>query len=335
MHFVVVTFGCDMCFICVINGSLNLDSSKLLLEKMVEVTQKTKRTNFFSPDRYALSFRMDPTIMFTPNDYKNNKPRPYGMIFAHGRHFNGFHNRFRDIARGGLRIVTPLNADVYSLESSRHYDEVYGLSYAQQLKNKDIPEGGSKGVVLLNSPAIPEPQRNFAVRKSIKAFTDSILDLIVEDEIFSKNIVDHLGKSELIYLGPDEQVVPGDIDWIIQRAEQRGYPIPAAFMSSKQGAGINHKQYGVTSEGIAVFFDVAMRNVLGKDPKKEPFTIKITGGPDGDVGGNLMKILARDYGSNAKIVGIADGSGVAEDPKGLDHVREWLHTLFSFRFISD
>ncbi|CAN0546838.1 unnamed protein product, partial [Laminaria digitata] len=32
---------------------------------------------------------------------------PFGVFFAHGRRFNGFHCRFRDIARGGMRIVTP------------------------------------------------------------------------------------------------------------------------------------------------------------------------------------------------------------------------------------
>lgn len=35
--------------------------------------------------------------------------------------------------------------------------------------------------------------------------------------------------------------------------------------------------------------------------------------------GNEIKILIREYGDNAKIVGIADHSGCAEDPKGLDH----------------
>lgn len=44
-----------------------------------------------------------------------------------------------------------------------------------------------------------------------------------------------------------------------------------------------------------------------------------TGGPDGDVAGNEIKILFREYGDNVKIVGIADGSGCAEDPDGLDH----------------
>merc|ERR1712050_322296 len=81
-------------------------------------------------------------------------------------------------------------------------------------------------------------------------------------------------------------------------------------------AGINHKEYGVTSEGVVVFLDVALRE-QGIDPKKQPFTVKITGGPDGDVAGNLMRILFRDYGENARIVGVADGSGCAEDPAGL------------------
>jgi hypothetical protein len=32
----------------------------------------------------------------------------------------------------------------------------------------------------------------------------------------------------------------------------------------------------------------------------------------------LHRILFRDYGDNCRVVGIADGFGVAEDPKGLD-----------------
>jgi glutamate dehydrogenase len=89
-------------------------------------------------------------------------------------------------------------------------------------------------------------------------------------------------------------------------------------MSSKVGAGINHKEFGVTSEGVAVFLGVALKRVLNIDAAKDPFTVKITGGPDGTVAGNLIRILYRDYGDNAKVVGIADGFGVAEDPNGLD-----------------
>jgi glutamate dehydrogenase len=90
-------------------------------------------------------------------------------------------------------------------------------------------------------------------------------------------------------------------------------------MSSKSRTGINHKEYGVTSEGVNVYLDVALRQVHGIDPTKDVFTVKMTGGPDGDVAGNLIKILLRDYGENCKIVGVADHSGCAEDPAGLNH----------------
>lgn len=84
-------------------------------------------------------------------------------------------------------------------------------------------------------------------------------------------------------------------------------------------SSINHKQYGVTSEGVNVYLEVALQQVLGIDPRKDSFTVKMTGGPDGDVAGNEIKILIREYGNNVKFVGIADHSGNAEDPDGLDH----------------
>jgi glutamate dehydrogenase len=94
-------------------------------------------------------------------------------------------------------------------------------------------------------------------------------------------------------------------------------------MSSKSGPGINHKDYGVTAEGIVVFVDVGLRH-CGIDPNQEYFTVKITGGPDGDVAGNMIRILTRRYGQFVKIVAISDGSGVAEDPQG----NEILNDLF-------
>jgi len=68
----------------------------------------------------------------------------------------------------------------------------------------------------------------------------------------------------------------------------------------------------------SVYLDVALRHVLKIDPKNEAFTIKLTGGPDGDVAGNGLKILYREYGENARVVGIADGTGCAEDINGLN-----------------
>jgi glutamate dehydrogenase len=286
-----------------------------VLYKMIDIVTHTLKTNVYMQDRYALSLRLDPIIM--GEEYQPNLP--YGVLFVHGRRFNGYHVRFRDISRGGLRLIAPANSEQLALESARQYDECYGLAFAQQLKNKDIPEGGSKAVCLIDTNDLVHGSRDFVMRKSVKAFTDSILDLVVQTKETKSDIVDYYGKPEVLYLGPDENVNPEDINWIVQQAARRGYDTPAAFMSSKARAGINHKEYGVTSEGVNVYLDVALNRCLGIDPKKDSFTIKMTGGPDGDVGGNEIKILIREYGDNVKIVGIADGSGCAEDPDGLNH----------------
>lgn len=171
--------------------------------------------------------------------------------------------------------MSPRSPEQQAVESARHYDECYSLAFAQQLKNKDIPEGGSKAVNLIDVNGMTDHNKNFVMRKSVKAFTDSILDLIVQTDETKDKIVDYYGKPEVLYLGPDEQVIPEDINWVVKRAEERGYPTPAAFMSSKPRAGINHKEYGVTSEGVNVFLDVGLRNVLGIDPTQEPFTVSV------------------------------------------------------------
>jgi glutamate dehydrogenase len=288
-----------------IDVKVGTEDIRTMLHAMVEALRHTLRTNFFLPHRYALVLRIDPKFLKT----EERPELPYGSFFVHGRGFNGFHNRFQDIARGGLRVVKPSTLEQHAREAERLFDEVYALSYAQHLKNKDIPEGGAKAAILL------EPDGE--VNRSVKAFVDSLLDLITPEPSTKRVIVDRLGYEELIYLGPDENITPEHIEWIVDRAKKRGYGMPNAFMSSKPGAGINHKVYGVTSEGVNVFLNVALR-ARGFDPTARPFTVKITGGPDGDVAGNMIKILHRDYGDNARIVGIADGSGCGEDPDGLN-----------------
>ncbi|KAL3672072.1 hypothetical protein V7S43_002736 [Phytophthora oleae] len=288
-----------------------------LLNTMADAVRGTLRTNKFVRERYALSLRMDPKVMgygTVGND------TPFGVFFIYGRRFKGFHVRFRDIARGGLRMVYPSSTDAHALESARQYNEAYNLAFAQQLKNKDIPEGGSKAVVLCDpivGPIGDVAPRDFIIRKSVKAFSDALLDLNTTDEAVKEKVVDYYGQDELIYLGPDENIIPEDIVWMTNRAAYRGYPVPRAFISSKPDAGFNHKVYGVTSEGVAVFADVALRS-QNIDPTKQPFTVKITGGTDGDVAGNVIKILHREYGTNLRVVGICDGTGVIEDPQGLD-----------------
>ena len=289
-----------------IDREVDTETSRETLAAMVDAVTGTLRTNYFLPNRFGLALRLDPRILLS----ERRPELPYGVFYVHGRGFSGFHVRFQDIARGGLRVVKPRNMLHHVRESERLYDEAYGLSFAQQLKNKDIPEGGAKATILL------EPEAG--IDRCVKSFIDSLLDLITPDETTRERIVDRFGQNELIYLGPDENITPRHIQWMVRRAGLRDYPMPNAFMSSKPGAGINHKVYGVTSEGVNVF----LREFLDArevDPTTTPFSVKITGGPDGDVAGNMIKILDRDYGKNVSIVGIADGSGCGEDPDGLDY----------------
>ncbi len=289
-----------------IERAVEADDARRVLFTMLAAVKATYRTNVHLEKRYGFALRIDPALLARPEHLE----RPYGVFFVHGRGFDGFHVRFHDIARGGVRVVKPMGPEQLALETDRLFDEVYGLASAQQLKNKDIPEGGAKGVIV----CAPE----LSTHRVVKGFVDGLLDLIVLTPEVRSRVVDTFGKPEVLYLGPDENITPEHIEWVVDRARRRGYPLAAALMSSKPGAGINHKVYGVTSEGVTVFLDAALK-VVGIDPRSQPFTVKLTGGPDGDVAGNEIKILHREYGENARIVGIADGSGAAEDPDGLHH----------------
>jgi len=209
-----------------------------------------------------------------------------------------------------MRVVMPKNSGDYENALAGIFDEVNGLASAQQLKNKDIPEGGSKCVMVVR----PHADKNEAVKAAISG----LLDLIVTDSktgALAEGIIDYYGKDEIIYLGPDENLTDDLIVWIIQHALHRKYKYAYAFMSSKPDFGINHKTYGVTSEGVNVYVDNVLR-YLGI--QNSTFRVKMTGGPDGDVAGNELNILYREYGERCRVVAVADGFGAAHDPKGLN-----------------
>jgi glutamate dehydrogenase len=303
------------------------DLAATVLRTVLQAVGATLKSNYYVPGRYALALRLAPGLVPRPepagaaggsgagagvDDGQGAAANDglYGVFWVHGRGFNAFHVRFRDTARGGVRVVRPASVEQHLRESERHLDEAYALAYAQQLKNKDIPEGGAKAVLLVH------PARE--VTPCVRAFTDAILDLITTDPATRAQVVDRVGAPESLYFGPDENITPAHINWIVARARDRGYPTPSALMTSKPDAGINHKQYGVTSEGVNVFLEVALQ-AMGVDPRRQTFTLKLTGGPDGDVAGNQIKIAIREFGAHVRIVGVADGLGCAEDPRGLDH----------------
>jgi glutamate dehydrogenase len=278
---------------------------RLIAETFFDVASRIERSNLYVRGRRTLTFRFDGEMF----ENAERGETPFAIFYVYGNGFDGFHVRFRDVARGGMRLIPTRNEEHHLFESSRVFEEAFRLASAQQLKNKDIAEGGAKAAVVLK----PHMQ----VERAGRDFVDGLLDLITDVEGTTANDLEPIDQ-EYLYLGPDENVTNNLIEWIVERASKRGYAQSTTIMSSKPATGINHKQFGVTSEGVTVFLHRALLE-SGFDPSKDQFTVKLTGGPDGDVGGNEIKILIREYGENVKIVGIADGSGAAHDPDGMDH----------------
>ena len=113
------------------------------------------------------------------------------------------------------------------------------------------------------------------------------------------------------------------ISWMGDRAEEAGYTLRSGIISGKVDTGINHKHYGVTSFGV---FQYLMRTLqhLGIDPKKDAYSVKLSGGPFGDVAGNMIKLLnAKEKDGTyslprLSIVAVTDGPAAVYDPDGID-----------------
>ncbi len=324
---------------------------KNVLKQGVNFVTYTLKTNFYRNNKTALSFRVDPAYL---NDVPFNRRElfpelPYGVFFVKGMHYIGYQIRFRDLSRGGLRTVYPESHEEMLVEVNNVFRECYNLAYTQQKKNKDIPEGGAKAVIFLKpyerlqieseilrhelkTGGFNEDETDGKIKKFYKeqreeylyqtqrSFVSSLLTIVNCDDdgrLRVKHVVDYYHRPEYLYLGPDERMHSSMIQWIAAISKYRDYKPGVSFISSKPRIGINHKEYGVTSLGVNVY----MREVLlfmGINPDTEPFTLKISGGPDGDVAGNQIFNLYRDYKETAKIIALTDVSGTINDPEGLD-----------------
>jgi glutamate dehydrogenase len=240
------------------------------------------------------------------------------VTYFHGRHGLGYHIGFSDIARGGWRTIITQTRDDYVTVANTLFRENYVLAHTQHLKNKDIYEGGSKLVVVLRAPDVRgKEQLNQLLYKIQYGFTNAFLDIFVSQDGKVKNprVVDYYGEDEAIELGPDENMHDLMIETIAELSVKRGYVLGIGIMSSKV-VGINHKQYGVTSTGVVKFAEIAMRE-RGVDIRKDPFSVKFTGGPNGDVAGNAIRIILERCPRVAVRL-IVDGTGALVDPNGLD-----------------
>lgn len=316
----ITPFANDAEFETLLNRECSQNNHHILVLRALYTFNKAiLKTNFYMSTKVALSFRLKPTFL-PKTEYPET---PFGMFFIVGSEFRGFHIRFRDIARGGIRIVQSRSVDNYNVNIRNLFDENYNLASTQQRKNKDIPEGGSKGVLLLDPGAAQNrPQANF------EKYVDSLIDLLLKQNIpgVKDTYVDLYNKPEILFLGPDEGTA-GFVDWATLHAKSRGAPWWKSFTTGKNPeiGGIPHDVYGMTSLSVRAYVNKIYQK-LGIDNS----TIKKlqTGGPDGDLGSNEI-LLSR----NENYVGIVDGSGVIGDPNGLD--KEELKRLAKERLMID
>jgi len=332
-------------------NEMNDTRRKNVLKQALNFVDHILKTNYYRNNKTAFSFRLDPAYLdCVPFQRKEKFPElPYAIFFMKGLHFIGFHIRFRDLSRGGLRTVLPTKIDQVIVERNNVFAECYNLAYTQNKKNKDIPEGGAKGVIFLeplewiatemkiykkemqeqevDPESIKERLATYQKEQKIeylhqtqRSYIESFLTLIncePDGKLKAKHVVDYWNKPEYIYLGPDENMHNEMIEWIAHFSKMYDYKPGGAFISSKPGAGINHKEFGVTSLGVNVYMEEVLR-YLGIDPLHDAFTIKMTGGPDGDVAGNEIYNLYRFYPKTAKLLATIDVSGTIFDPEGLD-----------------
>jgi len=295
-----------------------------LFRAAVLFVKRCLKTNFFVDEKQALAFRLDPAYLDElGTEFTADLPpeRPFRVTFFAGRHGLGYHIGFADIARGGWRTIITTDRDDYVTVANRVFRENYVLAHTQHLKNKDIYEGGSKLVAVLHLPDRSNAPggRALLLAQLQRAFMNAFLDVFVTEggKARDPRVVDHYGEDEPIELGPDENMPDAMIEEVAALSVRRGYILGGGVMSSKK-VGINHKEYGVTSTGVMAFAEIAMREVRGLEIRKDPFSVKVTGGPNGDVAGNALRImLERCPGVAVRL--IVDGTGVLHDPAGLDH----------------
>jgi len=214
---------------------------------------------------------------------------------------------------------------MYERNFATLFEECYNLSLTQQYKNKDIPEGGAKGVILpeFSWPSAkgkeeqegaisrPSPQSPASQRSCFNRYLSALLDCMLPEQ--SGLYTGHMkGRSELLFFGPDENTA-GFMDVGAELARVRGYPYWKALTTGKSVrlGGVPHDTYCMTTASVHTYVTELLRE-LGED--ETAITKFQTGGPDGDLGSNEILV------SKDRTIAIVDGSGVLYDPAGINRV---------------
>jgi glutamate dehydrogenase len=297
------------------------ETRRIMFSVALLFVRYTLKTNFFVTHKKALSFRLDPQyINHLPQEIRGKLPPDplFRITFFYHRAGSGYHFGFSDIARGGFRTIIARTKDDFESAMSTIFKEAMVLAHTQHLKNKDIYQGGSKLAIVMRAFDLKEQDRVVNRLYNLqRGIINAFLDIFVthNGNPLDPKVIDYYGEDEAIEFGPDENIHDSMIEYMAERAKKRGYILGGGIISSKK-IGINHKAYGVTSLGVLKFVERALKE-LGIDARSDPFSVKLTGGPNGDVAGNELKLLLAQCPS-VQITSITDASGVIYDPSGIE-----------------
>ena len=208
-------------------------TSRDIFSFMARLLTDVLKTNFYLPEKRSFAFRMDSGVL----DPLVFPSKVHGIFFVAGFYSVGTHLRADDIARGGLRLIRVTEAGY-----DAQLDQMLPLNYAlgpvaQRLKHKDIAESGSKGVI------VPSVEYARDGMQAVLDYTEGILDLVQP----SPDVLDYLGRPEMIFFGPDEGTAPF-MDNVAEYARKRGYKLWRTLTTGKS-IGIPHDTHGLTEAG--------------------------------------------------------------------------------------
>nr|AGT02586.1 glutamate dehydrogenase [Strigomonas oncopelti] len=273
-----------------------------IFKSFLKFNEVILKHNFFKVDKAALCFRLDPSFL-SAMEYP---AVPYGVFLLAGGQWRGFHIRFTDIARGGVRMIISKQNN-YRKNKRSVFQENYNLAHTQLLKNKDIPEGGSKGTILVSSRYLQSFNPTLCGRLFLQ-YVDALLDCMLPGE---KGVRDDYKKDEILFLGPDENTAGTMPAAGALYSKSRGYKAWKSFTTGKDSVlgGIPHDEFGMTTHSVRTYVKGIYKKLGLKEEAMRKFQ---TGGPDGDLGSNEVLV------SKEIMVGMVDISASLHDPNGLD-----------------
>jgi glutamate dehydrogenase len=276
----------------------SLDQDRIL-RSFLSLVQATVRTNIYSPDAGAITFKLDPSsVPDLP------EPRPKHEIWVYSPRVEGVHLRYGAVARGGLR---------WSDRREDFRTEILGLVKAQAVKNSVIvPEGAKGGFV---AKQLPDPANREAWLaegiESYKTFIRAMLD-VTDNRAAGGSIVTppwlvrHDGDDPYLVVAADKGTATFS-DIANEVSAEYGFWLGDAFASGGS-AGYDHKAMGITARGAWESVKRHFRE-MGRDCQSEDFTCVGVGDMSGDVFGNGM-LLSR----HIKLVAAFDHRHVFLDP---------------------